>query len=684
MYLMMELALPAGNLENALVAFRSGADAVYFGMKTFSARRGAVNFTEEDLAKIRRVSRENGKKIYVTINTLVDDHDLTKAYDLLSTVEKYSPDGIIVQDLGLIELMKREFPTLPIHGSTQLAAHNISGVKAMQDMGFERVVLSRELTFKEIEKIRTACPDIELKVFIHGAMCYGFSGYCMASKYKTGRSANEGSCAQICRTWFRDVETGKAFYPFSLKDMELGEQIIRLDDIGIDSAKIEGRLKGNEYVAATTRLYRNILDGKRDMKHEQYYTFSRERGTGFLDYNGPGHDILTTGDYTGHIGAKAGYVLQQEGRRVKLDLQEKIEAHDGLMYLKRNKEGLLESVRFAANPIRDDVFILPTFEKLEKNQVIYKVSDSRMTEKKPSTNLPLEKTLVKAEIDVNPDTLTVKTPRLEKKYDIEVQESDKMSAEEQILKVFSQSGESSHQLFDIKVNNNTGFDKYFLRSSSLKEARRDFLSELDSLPDEKREYEIKPFDGNARNFTLPAREMISGEHTPWQTEGRTVDGITYITLPPVIYDDGKFYEELEEKLEKLPRPLLIGLNNIGHIDFAKKHTEYNYFADIYLYLSNRESARLLSEELGRNLYGGYLWMERDEYVEPWPFTPTIVKDFTPPLFISRACYRHDGLGLECKGCTRDNHYVAEQNGILHDIYVKDCNTVVCLKKDKEE
>ena len=215
MYLMMELALPAGNLENALVAFRSGADAVYFGMKTFSARRGAVNFTEEDLAKIRRVSRENGKKIYVTINTLVDDHDLTKAYDLLSTVEKYSPDGIIVQDLGLIELMKREFPTLPIHGSTQLAAHNISGVKAMQDMGFERVVLSRELTFKEIEKIRTACPDIELKVFIHGAMCYGFSGYCMASKYKTGRSANEGSCAQICRTWFRDVETGKAFYPSS-------------------------------------------------------------------------------------------------------------------------------------------------------------------------------------------------------------------------------------------------------------------------------------------------------------------------------------------------------------------------------------------------------------------------------------------------------------------------------------
>lgn len=677
---MIEIALPAGNLENAIVAFRNGADAVYFGMKSFSARKGAVNFSEDDLSKIRRYSRENGKKIYVTVNTLVDDSDLGKAYELLETISRHRPDGIIIQDLGLVELAKRNFPDLPLHGSTQLAVHNISGVEAMRKLGFERVVLSRELSFDEIEKIRKACPDIELKVFIHGAMCYGFSGLCMASRIKTGRSANEGECAQICRTWFRDEGTGRNVYPFSLKDLEIGQQLLRLNEIGIDSAKIEGRLKGDEYVATTARLYRQILDNGYECGHDQLFTFSRSRSTGFLNYRGPGHEILTTGDYTGHLGAEAGVVVKQEGRKLTLDEKERIMPHDGLMYLKRNKDGLLDAVRFAANcPTRDTV-LLPQYERLEKGSIIYKVSDAGLNEKKPNLNLPDDRIPVDTTITVGQSSLRIVTDLLTADYPIEVEKSDKDLASDQIRKIFSQSGESGYQLSKLEIINDTGMEGYFVRSSALKEIRRAFLSRLEAVPRKSAIYDGSTYDGVRDAIKLPARGLISGEHLPWQTDGVEIEGTTYVTLPPVVYDDEAFYEELERQLEKLQKPILVGLNNIGQTEFASRHPEYSYFADIYLYLSNRESAKLLMDILGDSLAGGYLWMERSRYEKPWPFEPTIVTDFTPPLFISRACYRHDGLGLDCRGCTKSHHFVAEQNGVLHDIYVHDCCTVVNIRK----
>ena len=249
---MIELSMPAGNLENAVYAFLGGADSVYFGLKDFSARKGAENFSFSDYRKIRKYAKDNGRKIYITINTLIRDSELERVFDVLKEIEKCGVDGIIVQDLGVIRLLKNHFPTLGIHASTQLAVHTNYGVKMLRELGAERVVLSRELSLKEIEKIRKNNPEIELKVFIHGAMCYGFSGLCMASLEKTGRSANRGECAQICRTWFKDEDKDHLF-PFSMKDMDAGKDILTLEKMGIDSVKVEGRRKGNEYVYYTSR-----------------------------------------------------------------------------------------------------------------------------------------------------------------------------------------------------------------------------------------------------------------------------------------------------------------------------------------------------------------------------------------------------------------------------------------------
>ena len=309
---MIELALPAGSLSGALTAFENGADAVYFGLKDFSARKGAVNFSEEDLSKIRRYSLERGKKTYITINTLIDDESMKALIDTLDMVKFYGTDGIIVQDLGVADIVRKYYPSIPLHASTQLAVHTTEGVKVLQDLGFERVVLSRELSLKEIEKIRKDCPDIEIKAFIHGALCYGFSGLCSASAIKCHRSANGGECAQICRSWFVDEESGRKGFFFSMEDMDAGEEILTLDRMGIDSAKVEGRLKSPEYYAYVARYYRGILDrGYVDEKEKENaaVTFLRKSGDGYFNYKMDRPSLLS-GGYPGHMGVKVGKVTK--------------------------------------------------------------------------------------------------------------------------------------------------------------------------------------------------------------------------------------------------------------------------------------------------------------------------------------------------------------------------------------
>ena len=285
-----ELALPAGSLQCALHAFKGGADAVYLGLKSFSARKGAVNFSFEDLRKLKAYCQENDKKFYIALNTLVKDQDLPEVIQLLKQIDYVKPDGIIVQDLGIASIIKKDFPNLELHGSTQLAVHTINGVKQLQSLGFTRVVLSRELSFEEIKTIRQACPDVQLKVFIHGALCYGFSGLCMASQVITGRSANCGACAQICRTWFTCKETQTDGWYFSMKDLNLGEKVLEYEKIGIDSLKVEGRMKGPDYTYWCAKYYSLLLEGHSPndqevkwAKEAMQVSFSRETTEGFFD-----------------------------------------------------------------------------------------------------------------------------------------------------------------------------------------------------------------------------------------------------------------------------------------------------------------------------------------------------------------------------------------------------------------
>lgn len=275
----IEILAPCGGFESVAAAVRSGADAVYLGAKEFSARAGAENFGEDELVKTVEYCHIRGVLVYLTVNTVVFDSELEKAKELIISAAKAGVDALIVQNMGLAQLAREIAPELPLHASTQMSVHSPSGAKLLWEAGFKRVVLARELSSDEIKEIAESCP-IELEVFVHGALCMSVSGQCYFSAVIGSRSGNRGRCAQTCRLPFK---IGKSGYALSLKDNSIIDYLRELEEIGVASAKIEGRLKRPEYVAAATKACvqsrdNGFVDEKTKKNLES--VFSR---TGFTD-----------------------------------------------------------------------------------------------------------------------------------------------------------------------------------------------------------------------------------------------------------------------------------------------------------------------------------------------------------------------------------------------------------------
>ncbi len=262
----LEILAPGGSLACIKTAIDSGADAVYFAGQNFGARTNAVNLTNEEITEAVSYAHIRGAKLYVTVNTLIGEDSLESVYEFIKFCYISGIDAVIVQDFGIVNMIKTYFPDMKIHASTQMTVHNIEGVLKASEMGIDRVVLSRELSFDEIRSICEKSP-IELEVFVHGALCMSYSGQCMMSSFIGGRSGNKGSCAQPCRLPYTlqssDGETlgDEEKYLLSLKDLCLIEHIKELKSIGVTSLKIEGRMKGEAYVSAVTGLYNKYRDG---------------------------------------------------------------------------------------------------------------------------------------------------------------------------------------------------------------------------------------------------------------------------------------------------------------------------------------------------------------------------------------------------------------------------------------
>lgn len=268
----MELLAPAGNFEKFLTALHFGADAVYLAGGRFGLRAFAGNFSDEEMEKAVKIAHEQNKKVYVTLNIIAKDKDFVGLEDYLNFLQKIKVDAVIVADLGIFQFIRTVAPNLDVHVSTQANIINSQSAKLLAQLGAKRIVLARELNLEEIKEIRKNLPkEVEIEVFVHGAMCMAYSGRCLLSNYLTGRDSNHGECVQACRWKYmvREVsredemevqEDEKGSYIFNSKDLNMLQYLDLLKEAGVDSVKIEGRMKSPYYVATVVNAYRKAID----------------------------------------------------------------------------------------------------------------------------------------------------------------------------------------------------------------------------------------------------------------------------------------------------------------------------------------------------------------------------------------------------------------------------------------
>jgi len=324
----MKIVAPAGDIERFYAAIKSGADEIYMGLKGFGARRNAENFTVEEIKEAIDYAHERGSRVFLTLNTLMKNVEIEFLYTNFKKLYEHGLDAVIIQDLGYFRFLKENFPNIDYHGSTQMTVANHVEANYLKKIGFKRIVLPREMSFEEIKKIKEKT-DIELEVFVSGALCVSYSGNCYMSSFIGGRSGNRGMCAQPCRKEYT-TSTRKG-YLLSPKDqlMKL-EEINKLKEIGIDSIKIEGRMKQSNYIYETVTYFKGLLKGEEN-KNNIDTIFNRGYSKGYLGNS----SSLINEQYSFNVGKRIGIA---SGKEVKLE--ENIMLGDGITYYSKDFENL--------------------------------------------------------------------------------------------------------------------------------------------------------------------------------------------------------------------------------------------------------------------------------------------------------------------------------------------------------
>ena len=504
----IELLSPVGNMDCMRAAVQNGADAVYFG-SGFSARAFASNFDGDDLKCAIEYAKLRGVQTHLTLNTLIKNDEFENAFSVAKMAYNYGIDAIIVQDLGLANLLINSFPNIAIHASTQLTAHNLDGVLSLQDMGFRRVVLSRELTLEEIEYI-TKNSNVEIETFIHGALCISYSGQCLFSSMVGGRSGNRGKCAQPCRLPFSliDEKNNKldSGYLLSTRDLCGLDFIPNLIKAGVSSLKIEGRMKSPEYVATVTRIYRKYIDLA--YSNEPYVVEDSDRKLLSLAFNRGG---FSNGHLSKDYNKNLVFKEKQNNCGLFLGTIEKYNAKKGLITFKcaenlhigdsiatQNEQGsykiselMLKNTNIKESKCGDVVTIGRMKGNIKPGDKLYKISDSIITSEIRSTfsensenrkvklicnikfalNKPIELSIksnsnIDVYKDLNINITSSKCPEQAKNSGL---------SKEIIIKQFSKTNNTPYEFCEFNIELE---DNLFLPNSVLNELKRKALSKV--------------------------------------------------------------------------------------------------------------------------------------------------------------------------------------------------------------
>lgn len=389
---MPELLAPVGNMECLSAAINAGCDAVYLSGRNFGARSFAGNFSKEELEQAINICHLYGVKVYITVNTLIYDNEVERFMDYIDYIHKLGCDAVIMQDIGMIDLVRKTYPNLEIHASTQANIHNLEGVKLCEELGIKRVVLARETPIELVEKIKKET-NIELEIFVHGALCMSYSGQCLISALIGSRSGNRGTCAQICRQPYSLEIDNKIVssneYLLSTKDLNTLNNIGKLIEVGVDSLKIEGRMKRPEYVYLVTSLYRKAIDNyvkykqtkitEEDIK-ELKKLFNRQFTKGFL-FNEKNDNFVNT-YRPNHLGIEIGRVISYKKGQVTIKLTDELNINDGIRIISKNDTGtivtkILKDGKSVKSAKKGDIITIPFKDSVDKNSIVLKTKDHK-------------------------------------------------------------------------------------------------------------------------------------------------------------------------------------------------------------------------------------------------------------------------------------------------------------------
>ena len=382
----MEILSPCGSMDSFYAAIEGGCDAVYLAGKMFGARSFANNFTNEELVYVINYAHLYGVKVYITCNILVLEREVSKFLEFISFLHRNNVDAVIMQDLGMIDLVHKKFPNLEIHASTQMHIHNLDGALIAKKLGIKRIVLARETPLEEIIKIKKYS-GLEVEVFVHGALCVSYSGNCLFARSIGPRSGNRGTCTGCCRLPYKVLDEkynvlNKGDYPLSMKDLETIYNLDKLIDAGIDSFKIEGRMKSPSYVYLATKLYKDTLTNylktktlKVDLKtlHDLKTCFTRNTTNGFIFNEKNNIDDMSSN----HLGVLIGKVILEKNNYVSIKLFDKVSIHDGLRIKDEYEYGLtLNEFRVNNKQVyeayKNDIITFKVNKKINVDSLVYK------------------------------------------------------------------------------------------------------------------------------------------------------------------------------------------------------------------------------------------------------------------------------------------------------------------------
>ncbi|BBO17768.1 collagenase-like protease, PrtC family [Candidatus Brocadia pituitae] len=580
-----ELLSPAGTMECFFAAVENGADAIYFGLQDFSARAGAINFTLADASKAIACAHKNAVKVYIALNTLIKTSEMERVADLVLALEEMQPDALIIQDFGLLSLLQSRFPLIKLHASTQMTIHNLAGVKQLERLGFKRVVLARELSIDEITNIAQNA-TMEIEVFVHGALCYSYSGLCFLSSMTGGRSGNRGRCAQPCRMRYQ-TSSGDGGYLFSMKDLLTISQINKLKTAGVHSFKIEGRMKSPEYVAVVTNAYRQAIDGRLhdedDTIRRMKTVFSRETTHAYLFHedcrqtiNSTNHQVKAADainpSYPANIGSYAGEVIDARRGYVVIRADSDIGVRDLLqVFDNAQTEPSLLPVKTIAiegkqayEVHKGDVATIGSEKRFMPGARLYLISSQKIKEtfrptvpkKLISTRIP-----VNVEVNVRSDGIsvkgTVRNVTLTKDYPLKLERGIHRVIEEAVIRnSFSRLGETPFELRDFlaKISENL-----FIPLSTLNEIRRDYFQQLSAS-----------YEKENANWSQKAKKWLKEVAIEYRDQSKRFSGEDEIRLS--LKTDRLHYLNYVP-LEKIYKIYLVLTNET--IENLTAHNDYN-------------------------------------------------------------------------------------------------------------